>query len=195
LTRWRPRPVGRTSLARLALVVACAALSAGCEEDPVTEVFVCYRIDPALAVVRSPLSVVAIAGDGSLDGGVPRLEDPDQSQLRDGAGRDVTAGWTRAPGSTADRLHFRLGAVLSTVPSAPPDFFQEADVPFVRDHIVSVRISLEVACRTVTCGAGMTCVAGRCRPVRVDPACMPGYGGSATGASWDERTRVACPAP
>jgi len=178
------------------LALACTLVASGCEETPMTEIFVCYRIDPTLSVVRTPLRVVAITGDGGLDGGVLRLEDMDQSQLlRDGGGGDVTAGWTRAAGSASDRLHFTLGAVLSTLPLAPPDFVQEADVPFVRDHIVSVRVSLESACRTVMCPSGQTCVAGACVPIGIEPSCMPDYGGVARGARCDARTTVACPAP
>lgn len=183
----------RSSLS-IALGLGCALAVSACEEAPVTEIFVCYQIDPSLGVVRSPLRVVALTGDGTLDGGVLRLEDPDQSQLRDIRGGDVTAGWTRGDGSASNRLHFTLGAVLSTLPGAPADFVQEADVPFVTDHIVSVRISLDAACRSIACGAGLTCVAGTCRPVRIERACMPDYG-TAAPAACDERTRVACPSP
>lgn len=189
LSRHRAR-----ALVALAGAVVCATAVSACEQKPVTEIFVCYRIDPTLGVVRAPLRVVALTGEGSRDGGVLRLEDPDQSQLRDGGGGDVTAGWTRSPGSASDRLHFTLGAVLSTVSGAPPDFVQEADVPFVPDHIVSVRISLDAACRTVRCGVGTTCVAGTCQNVRIERVCMPDYGGAA-GVGCDERTRLACPSP
>lgn len=55
---------------------------------------------------------------------------------------------------------------------------RSAELPFVLDHPVLLRMPLCASCFNYPCGEGTTCVAGACMDERVDPASLPEDDGS-----------------
>jgi hypothetical protein len=163
-----------------ALILAVVVAFSGCGGDEVTEIFVCYEVEPDLRMPDGELRICATATpDGrplfGCDGSsIGRLDAMPQTQ-----------GYVRR---RADGVRLELAADVPGTGLVT----QSAAVPFQADRIVDVVLRIERACLSLVCPPGQTCGAGRCLPEAVDPTCLADHGGAARTGCTDPRVIPGC---
>ena len=145
------------------VALAVAAVLGSCGEPPLTEIFVCYAIDPALVSPSTETRICVIDDRGEV---VTGCEEASRSELgSDGVTR--SQGFVRAD---AERLTI---ALEGRVPWAGPagtemrDLEQSIDLAFAEGRVIDVALRLESACLDRFCPPDQSCVAGRCKPLGV----------------------------
>ena len=157
-----------------------ASIACGCGGDSVTEIFVCYSVDPALSMPDGSLRVCATADpDGRVlfgcDGSeIGRLDAPLETQ-----------GFVRR---RAEGIEVELSAEIPSMGTIA----QRAHVPFQAGRIVDLSLQIDPRCASVPCPAGQTCAAGACYGEDVDPACLTDHGSPARPGCTDPRVIPGC---
>ncbi len=167
-------------MVRFALALGLAVLCLGCADEPVTEIFACYSVDPALHGPGGSLRLRVFGADGRR-----QLYDSSLGALGPG---ELTHGYVQ---SSESGILLELEADVP-VPTGSTTIVQRARVPFQRDRIVDVALRIELGCRDRSCAADTTCVGGTCLPVDVDPACLPDHGEPASSECTDPRVTRGC---
>lgn len=174
----------RTGLRRARIILPlAAALCGACGPEPVTEIYVCYSIDPAFTSSAGEVRICAQTDDGrrvlfGCDGSpVGRVSDGELSQ-----------GFVR---ERASGVFVELEADV-TDPTGTYTIAQGARVPFQSDRVVGVSLHIEPACADHPCSFGETCAAGVCVPLPLDPACLADLGDRPRPGCSDPRVARGC---
>jgi hypothetical protein len=163
----------------LALLI-CAA----CGEIPVTEVFACYSVDPALATRNGSLRICAQTDDMARV-----LYGCDGSDIGSLTSGEISQGFVR---SRAAGVLLRFEAQIEATGGGTTTITQRAAVPFQDDRVVDVSLRIDAACEGTGCAAGLTCVAGTCFPDAVPAECLADHLGPSRPGCDDPRVTRGC---
>lgn len=164
-------------------MVSLALLGAACGPDPVTEILVCYSIDPAFTASGGDVRVCAQTDDGRRV-----LFGCDGSAVASVSDGELSQGFVKA---RAAGILVRLEADVTDV-TGTYTITQGARVPFQADRIVEVSLRVEPACADHPCSFGETCVAGVCAPEAIDPSCLSDHGDPPRPGCTDPRVARGC---
>ena len=172
-----------------AVLMAIVALS--CGDPTLTEVFVCYEIDPELVGDTTEASICATDDTGEILFGCG-------STLTD-LGRDGLRRSQAFVQEDAERLILSVEAeVPGSLPGTVRSVSQAIDVPFAPGRIIDVSLRLEVECLDRVCLDGQTCVEGRCVDQRIaSTRCLTDHDDEPDPLCIEMEPRLArgCPAP
>ena len=167
------------------------ALLLSCGDPELTQLFVCYEIDPELVSAGTTTRVCAQSDTGAILTG---CDEGTRIQLG-------TDGETRSQAFVQDRAE-RLTITLEGVVNRPgvgeTELSQSIEVPFSPGRIIDVSLRLENACLDRVCPDGETCVDGPCLPLAVTgERCLTDHGSPPDPfcEDLDARLTRGCPAP
>jgi len=136
-------------------------LALSCGDPELTELFVCYEIDPELVSAGTTTRVCATSDTGAILAG---CDESTRIQL----GSDGRARSQAFVQRDAERIQIALEAVVTRPGVGDTELSQSIDVPFATGRVVDVTLRLENACLDRVCPDAETCVDGRCLPIAVD---------------------------
>ena len=184
-------PLPRSGKAGLGAALLMALVALSCGDPTLTEVFVCYEIDPGLVGETTEASICATDDTGEVLFGCG-------STLTD-LGRDGLRRSQAFVQEDAERLFLSVEAeVPGSLPGSVRSVSQAIDVPFAPGRTIDVSLRLEVECLDRVCTEGQTCVEGRCVDRRIaSPRCLTDHGDEPTALCVEMEPRLArgCPAP
>ncbi len=173
--------------------VACGALLLllSCGDPELTQLFVCYEIDPELVSAGTTTRVCAFDDSGAILTG---CDDGTRIQL----GSDGERRSQAFVQADAERVEITLEGVVNRPGVGEVELTQSIDMPFSPGRIIDVSLRLENACLDRICPDDETCVGGRCVPIAItNERCFTEHGDEPDPlcADMDERLTRGCPAP
>ena len=171
----------------------CAALLLllSCGDPELTQLFVCYEIDPELVSAGTTTRVCAFDDSGAILTG---CDEGTRIQL----GSDGERRSQAFVQGDAERVQITLEGVVNRPGVGEVELTQSIDVPFSPGRIVDIGLRLENACLDRICPDDETCVSGRCVPIVVTgERCFTDHGSDPDPFCEDRDSRLTrgCPAP
>lgn len=145
-------------------------LALSCGDPELTQLYVCYEIDPELVSAGTTTRVCAFDDEGGILTG---CDDGTRIQLgSDGVPR--SQAFVRR---SSERVEITLEGVVNRPGVGEVELTQSIDMPFAEGRIIDVTLRLENACLDRICPEDETCVAGRCVPIRIaNERCFTDHG-------------------
>ena len=166
-----------------ALLLAVALFSGACGPDPITEILVCYSVDPAFTGSGGDVRVCAQTEDARRV-----LFGCDGSSVGTVSDGELSQGFVR---QSASGVLVRFEADVTDV-TGTYTIAQSARVPFQPDRVVAVALHIEPACADHPCSFGETCAGGVCVPEAIEPSCLADHGDRPRPGCTDPRTVRGC---
>jgi hypothetical protein len=166
-------------------------LALSCGDPELTQLFVCYEIDPELVSAGTTTRVCAMDDSGAILTG---CDEDTRIQL----GSDGQPRSQAIVQSDAERVMIALEGVVNRPGVGETEVRQSIDIPFSPGRVIDVTLRLENACLDRVCPDDETCVDGRCLPVSVaNERCYTDHGSAPdpTCLAMDARLARGCTAP
>jgi len=166
-------------------------LALSCGDPELTQLFVCYEIDPELVSAGTTTRVCVVDDSGEVLAG---CDDDTRIQL----GSDGEPRSQAFVQQEAERVQISLEGVVNRPGIGEVELSQSIDVPFSPGRIIDVTLRLENACLDRICPDDETCVAGRCMATTiVNERCFTDHGTTPDPSCLEMDARLArgCAAP
>lgn len=170
---------------------AALLLLLSCGDPELTQLFVCYEIDPELVSAGTTTRVCAFDDSGAILTG---CDDGTRIQL----GSDGERRSQAFVQADAERVEITLEGTVNRPGVGEVELSQSIDMPFSPGRIIDVTLRLENACLDRICPDDETCVSGRCVPIAIlNERCFTAHGDEPDPlcADMDSRLTRGCPAP